>query len=77
MKFLVSESDVLSNPNDQQLGELVRQRYWDFKNMTDPQDKCVICGKESPYKISTHIDRRIGYIEGAGQGCFQPKNCGK
>jgi hypothetical protein len=38
-------------------------------------DKCVICGKESPYPISTHIDMRIGYVEGGGQGCFQPGLC--
>lgn len=42
-----------------------------------PKDKCVLCGKESPYTIDTHIDYRIGYVEGAGQGCFQPNNCEK
>ena len=40
-------------------------------------DKCVVCGKVSPYKTMTHIDRRIGYIEGAGQGCFQENVCEK
>ena len=40
-------------------------------------DKCVVCGKVSPYKTTTHIDLRIGYVEGAGQGCFQPNHCGK
>jgi len=24
---------------------------------------------------STHIDLRTGYVEGGGQGCFQPNNC--
>ena len=43
----------------------------------DEFDKCVICGKESPYKRSTHIDLRIGYVEGGGQGCFQPNICDK
>lgn len=38
-------------------------------------DKCVRCGKVSPYKTTTHIDLRIGYVEGAGQGCFQPTTC--
>ena len=37
------------------------------------KDICVVCGIETPYSIGTHIDYRIGYIEGAGQGCF--KNC--
>lgn len=40
-------------------------------------DKCVICGKTSPYTRSTHIDHRIGYVEGGGQGCFQPNQCDK
>ena len=43
----------------------------------DEFDKCVICGKESPYLKSTHIDFRTGYVEGGGQGCFQPNNCDK
>jgi hypothetical protein len=42
---------------------------------SDAFDKCVICGKESPYLKSTHIDMRMGYVEGGGQGCFQPNNC--
>ena len=44
---------------------------------SDAFDKCVICGKESPYLKSTHIDMRVGYVEGGGQGCFQPNNCDK
>jgi hypothetical protein len=40
-------------------------------------DKCVSCGKETPYTKSTHIDLREGYVEGAGQGCYQPKECDK
>lgn len=31
-----------------------------------------MCGIETPYDETTHIDLRIGYIEGAGQLC---KNC--
>ena len=38
-------------------------------------DNCVVCGKPSPYKTSTHIDYRIGYVEGAGQGCFKSNGC--
>jgi hypothetical protein len=41
----------------------------------DTFDVCVMCGKQSPYKRSTHIDHRIGYVEGAGQGCFEPHMC--
>jgi hypothetical protein len=43
----------------------------------DTLDKCVICGKETPYLRSTHIDHRVGYVEGGGQGCFQPNKCDK
>ena len=44
---------------------------------TDSYDKCVICGKETPYLRSTHIDLRTGYVEGGGQGCYQPNECNK
>jgi hypothetical protein len=33
------------------------------------KDYCVICGKETLYDVETHIDYRIGYVEGAGQLC--------
>jgi hypothetical protein len=38
-------------------------------------DKCILCGRVSPYPISLDIYQRIGYIEGAGQGCFSPPEC--
>jgi len=40
-------------------------------------DHCVICGKETPYLRSTHVDYREGYVEGGGQGCYQPNICDK
>jgi hypothetical protein len=33
------------------------------------KDTCIICGVETPYDFETHIDMRLGYIEGAGQLC--------
>jgi len=42
---------------------------------TKEKDNCVICGEESPYLRSTNIYERIGYVEGGGQGCFQPNIC--
>jgi len=33
------------------------------------KDTCIMCGAETPYDFETHIDMRIGYIEGAGQLC--------
>jgi hypothetical protein len=41
----------------------------DKKAHVDDYDHCVLCGVETAYKRSTHIDIRIGYIEGAGQLC--------
>lgn len=35
------------------------------------KDKCIMCGKDSPYEYETHIDFRVGYIEGAGQLCIK------
>lgn len=78
MDIKVTELEILGNPNDYALGELVRQKYWSSRkaNENHVYDKCVICGRQSPYTIDTHIDYRVGYIEGAGQGCFLG-NCEK
>jgi hypothetical protein len=38
-------------------------------------DNCVVCGKQSPYTSGTHIDYRVGYVEGGGQGCYEPEVC--
>ena len=39
------------------------------KTKANEFDHCVLCGVETVYKRSTHIDMRHGYIEGAGQLC--------
>jgi hypothetical protein len=33
------------------------------------KDLCIMCGVETPYDFETHVDIRLGYIEGAGQLC--------
>ena len=33
------------------------------------KDHCMICGVETAYDEDTHIDMRLGYIEGVGQLC--------
>jgi len=38
------------------------------------KDICVMCGVETPYDFETHIDARIGYIEGTGQFCSECYN---
>jgi hypothetical protein len=40
------------------------------------KDKCVMCGEETLFDSTDHIDMRYGYVEGAGQlcvSCFEPK----
>ena len=39
-------------------------------------DHCIMCDVETTYLKSTHIDMRIGYIEGAGQLCSKCYNKG-
>lgn len=91
LKIKISEREVLDHPNDTQLGSYVRNKYNTAKMSNleenvldmgqipdyDSYDKCLICGKESPYKYSTHIDNRLGYVEGVGQLCFSSSECGK
>ena len=69
----ITKDEILERPNDFTLGSYVRSKVSD--NQDRVKDKCVICGKESPYDHKTHIDYRVGYVEGGGQTCFQPKIC--
>ena len=69
----ITEKEILERPNDYELGSYVRNRL--YEEQLNELDVCVLCGKKSPYKRTTHIDERIGYVEGVGQGCFQPKSC--
>jgi hypothetical protein len=41
----------------------------EMKTKEDEFDHCVLCGVETIYKHNTHVDMRLGYIEGAGQLC--------
>lgn len=38
------------------------------------KEKCVICGVDTNYNISTNVDMRVGYIEGVGQLCLECYN---
>jgi hypothetical protein len=83
LKIKISEKEILDNPNDAVLGSHVRTKYLIHKKHTqednslsmgqipdyDSFDKCILCGVETPYTISTSIDYRIGYVEGVGQLC--------
>jgi len=35
------------------------------------KDKCITCGKETPYHLDVNIEYRSHYVEGAGQLCKQ------
>lgn len=47
------------------------------ENDSEGYDTCVICGKKTPYLFGTHVNLREGYIDGSGQGCYQPDICKK
>jgi hypothetical protein len=44
------------------------------ENKFNEFDHCILCGVETAYKRSTHVDMRHGYIEGAGQLCTKCYN---
>jgi len=35
------------------------------------REKCVMCGVDTPYDKSTHVDHRYNYVDGLGQMCTQ------
>lgn len=73
LKITITEEDVNNHPNDYELGHFVRAKIYEYSKLKF--DKCLECGLESPYTEDTHIELRRGYIEGAGQFCFQEKIC--
>ena len=40
-------------------------------NFDEEYDMCVSCGSPTSYKMTDNIVYRYGYIEGAGQLCFE------
>ena len=40
-------------------------------NLDKEYDMCVSCGSPTSYKMTDNIVYRYGYIEGAGQLCFE------
>jgi hypothetical protein len=41
----------------------------EMKTKEDEFDHCILCKVETAYKRNTHVNMRIGYVEGAGQLC--------
>ena len=41
-----------------------------MSKITLEKDKCVNCKRETLYSKETHVDFRLGYVEGAGQLCL-------
>ena len=64
IKIVLTEKEILERSNDSQLGEFVRCKYLKEKSeiktseYNGEYDICIVCGKESPYRQSTHIDLR-------------------
>ncbi len=64
----MGEQHVSLQIDENNLVTSIDDSYTTIKN--DIQfDNCVICGKQTQYKTSTHIDMRSGYVEGVGQLC--------
>jgi hypothetical protein len=76
INITLTEKEILERPNDMELGKYIRGKFNHEKFIdNNSYDKCLICGKESPYLQSTNIEGRVGYIVGAGQTCFMPNEC--
>ena len=56
--------------------ECALQSESEQKANQNPVEKCVLCGDDTQYHFSDHIDMRVGYIEGAGQLCQSCYNRG-
>ena len=61
--------NMIFGPGDDNYGRNKKQIDMETKQETTEMDKCVSCGKETPYSKYTHIDERYYYVEGAGQLC--------
>jgi hypothetical protein len=91
IKIKITEEEILSKPNDSELGSYIRTKYIVLKDSLkkekdilslgqipdDEPEICLICGELTPYTKGTHVDFRVGYIRGAGQGCYKPIKCPK
>lgn len=59
----------LFNSEDDSFAERYIAEVDPYKSKSDSQERCVFCGRFTPYKRSTSISEREYYIEGAGQLC--------
>jgi hypothetical protein len=91
IRIKITEEEILSKPNDSELGSYIRYKYLVQKDSLkqekdilslgqipdDEPERCLVCGEFTPYTKGTHVDFRVGYIRGAGQGCYKPIKCPK
>lgn len=76
INITLTEKEIMERPNNMELGKYIRGKFNHEKFIdNNSYDKCVICGKESPYLKSMPIECRVGYVLGAGQTCFTPNEC--
>lgn len=71
IEITLTQEEIGQIPNDHELGRYVRHKLFE----AETHDRCGICGRISPYTRDTHINLRVGYIEGGGQGCFRGEQC--
>ena len=72
-KITLTEEDIKTYPNNYELGAFIRKKYSEHSNIKF--DKCISCGLETPYLENTPTGERIGYVDGIGQGCWNPESC--
>ena len=57
-------------PEQVRINRLIAQKTVERANDPNATEYCVGCGNDVPeYKIGTHIDHRINFIECVGQLC--------
>lgn len=69
-KYWNTRSEIMNN-RDEHVGLVIDENGM-VTQIISPKneiEKCVVCGRDTRYTRGTHIDLRVGYIEGAGQGC--------
>ena len=69
-KYWNTRNEVMNN-RDEHVGLVIDENglVTQLLELNDEIEKCVVCGRDTRYTRGTHIDMRVGYVEGAGQGC--------
>ena len=68
--IVLLEIRMTFSPEQQRINQLITDKTIERAGNPNAIEYCVCCGKDVPeYKIGTHIDARMHFIEGCGQLC--------